>query len=439
MMGISGAGISRPGSRARAKHRLAMRMIAALVPLALMIGLQPVIGPASTRAAQETAETLLNVEMPPALGETDLRVYIAATGHTLSGIMLEYWRATGGSSVFGNPISEPFGASNGYYSQAFERGIFQYRPDVLHTVEPIVRLMPLGLMALSDGIGSVRPDGRRAFGGGNPQVETWGALAADADAVTTALAAGGIYVEATGHTISGEFLAWYERHEGQFYLGNPLSEPMTERGQLVQWFESGMLVRESKDRVSLTPLPADLAARIGFDTTRVPQNGLPIYSEAHFVDASTATGIGSLTAPGPKRIEVDLSEQRLWAYQGDSLVMSSLVTTGLSPNDTEQGQFRVRYKKPLEDMAGFTDATGEVVSVDVDPEQTPLDNAVGTYEVTDVPDVMYFNLDAEALHGAYWRDVFGSPGSHGCVNLPLDVAAFLYGWAPLGTPVWVHE
>ena len=37
------------------------------------------------------------------------------------------------------------------------------------------------------------------------------------------------------------------------------------------------------------------------------------------------------------------------------------------------------------------------------------------------------------------RAVFGEPGSHGCVNLPVDMAAFLYGWAPLGTPVWVHE
>jgi lipoprotein-anchoring transpeptidase ErfK/SrfK len=29
--------------------------------------------------------------------------------------------------------------------------------------------------------------------------------------------------------------------------------------------------------------------------------------------------------------------------------------------------------------------------------------------------------------------------SHGCVNLPLRVAAWMYGWAPLGTMVWIHD
>jgi len=438
-MGADAVGSSRSRRRERGVRRIAIRAIAALLPLSVMVGLQPVVSSPRALASQEGAtEAMLNVELPPALGETGVQVYIAATGHTLSGIMLDYWRATGGSVLFGNPISEPFAAPNGYYSQAFERGVLQYRPDVLHTVEPIVRLMPLGQMALSEGVGTVGADGRRANGGGNPQVSTWGALPIDSVAVTTALAAGGIYVDATGHTISGEFLAWYERHEGQFYLGNPLSEPMTDDGQDVQWFEGGMLVRDAKDRVSLAPLPADLAAAIGVDPTRVPRNGLPDYSEALFIDAVNPTGGDPIAAPGPKLIEVDLSEQRLWAYQGDTLVTTSLVTTGLSPNDTEQGWFRVRYKKPLEDMAGFTDATGEVVAVDDGSEQESPSGGEG-YEVTDVPNVMYFNLDAEALHGAYWRDVFGAPGSHGCVNLPLDVAAFLYGWAPLGTPVWVHE
>ncbi len=52
---------------------------------------------------------------------------------------------------------------------------------------------------------------------------------------------------------------------------------------------------------------------------------------------------------------------------------------------------------------------------------------------------MYFNLDAEALHGAYWHNNFGHKMSHGCVNLPLYFATWLYGWAPLGTEVWVHQ
>ncbi|MGH2559140.1 MAG: L,D-transpeptidase, partial [Thermomicrobiales bacterium] len=59
------------------------------------------------------------------------------------------------------------------------------------------------------------------------------------------------------------------------------------------------------------------------------------------------------------------------------------------------------------------------------------------YRVEDVPSVMYFDNNGNALHGTYWHSNFGAPMSHGCVNLPLDVAAFLYGWTEIGTPVSV--
>ena len=56
----------------------------------------------------------------------------------------------------------------------------------------------------------------------------------------------------------------------------------------------------------------------------------------------------------------------------------------------------------------------------------------------DVPYVQYFNNEAEALHGAYWHNNFGSPMSHGCINLPVYSARWMYGWGTLGTQVWVH-
>ncbi|MBN9188735.1 MAG: L,D-transpeptidase, partial [Microbacterium sp.] len=43
-----------------------------------------------------------------------------------------------------------------------------------------------------------------------------------------------------------------------------------------------------------------------------------------------------------------------------------------------------------------------------------------------------------ALHGAYWHHNFGHRMSHGCVNMPLDVAKFVYYWAPIGTDVRVQ-
>lgn len=57
--------------------------------------------------------------------------------------------------------------------------------------------------------------------------------------------------------------------------------------------------------------------------------------------------------------------------------------------------------------------------------------------VADVPNVMYFDNEGNATHGAYWHTNFGAPMSHGCVNPPLDVVAWLFEWAPMGMPVQV--
>jgi hypothetical protein len=70
--------------------------------------------------------------IPPDLGESSLQVYVEESGHTVGGWMLDYWRANGAGEVYGNPISEPFDAG-GYYSQAFERGVFQFYPELLWT------------------------------------------------------------------------------------------------------------------------------------------------------------------------------------------------------------------------------------------------------------------------------------------------------------------
>ena len=44
----------------------------------------------------------------------------------------------------------------------------------------------------------------------------------------------------------------------------------------------------------------------------------------------------------------------------------------------------------------------------------------------------------DALHGTYWHNNFGHVMSHGCVNLPMDVAEWLYAWTPMGARVEIH-
>lgn len=123
---------------------------------------------------------------------------------------------------------------------------------------------------------------------------------------------------------------------------------------------------------------------------------------------------------GPKEVVVSLGAQRLWAYDGEQAVLTTLVSTGTAQTAevaTPLGQYRILVKLPMETMTGTVNGT--------------------PYEVDDVPYVMYFTNEGHALHGTYWHTNFGTPMSHGCVNLPMDVAEWMYRWAPEGTGVTI--
>ncbi|MCC2628365.1 MAG: ErfK/YbiS/YcfS/YnhG family protein [Thermomicrobiales bacterium] len=135
------------------------------------------------------------------------------------------------------------------------------------------------------------------------------------------------------------------------------------------------------------------------------------------VAAVAAPVAGAAKPKAQKTIVVSVGQQMLWAYKGDKVVLSSYISTGRAGFDTPIGSFAVLSKLPSQTMEGVIG--GEY------------------YNVPDVPWVLYFTNSGHALHGTYWHSNFGTPMSHGCVNLPLDVAAWLYDWAPMGTPVRV--
>jgi len=423
---------------------MAQRIRRRFLPLLLLLLAAFVAGSvAPLTAAQSDGDELdldLAPEMiPPEQGQTTRQVFIRETGHTISGIMLDYWRANGGAELYGNPISEPFAAANGFYSQAFERGIFQWRPDVAWTEDPAVRLFPAGADTAQTANRRLRADGRRAAS--DRRVETWRPVSESDERSADIVNGGGIVDEGSGYAISGDFLDWYTAHEGVFYLGEPISQAHRARGVTAQYFEGGVLL-EADGEVWLAPLPAEHPWRYGFDTTKARQGNIPTYHERLFARVPNPGGVNVLDLSGRRRIEISISQQTLWAYQGDDLVLETYVSTGLDPNTTETGNFHVRIKVEKQDMQGFTDSSGEVVAVGDDgtnSEEDTIEPGQARYEVKDVPHVMYINADAEALHGAYWHNNFGYQMSHGCINLPLDVAEFLYTWAPLGTAVTVYE
>jgi lipoprotein-anchoring transpeptidase ErfK/SrfK len=186
------------------------------------------------------------------------------------------------------------------------------------------------------------------------------------------------------------------------------------------------------------PLPRENPEKYGFETTPVDQGDRPVFAESLFYNHLNPQGVDPTMIAGRKRIDISISEQIMRVYQGDTLVLESYISTGLDPNGTEVGLFHVRMKFEKQDMSGFTSETGEVVGLG-DENNVEGTQTANTYEVTDVPHVMYINYQAEALHGAYWHNNFGQRMSHGCINQPLDVAAFMFDFAPLGTPVNVYE
>jgi hypothetical protein len=136
-----------------------------------------------------------------------------------------------------------------------------------------------------------------------------------------------------------------------------------------------------------------------------------------FPDTKRPEGIPA----GVKWISVNLFEQSLAAYEGDRMVFATLVASGLPGFWTRPGLFQTKKKYDLQSMSGSF-------------EQDRSDY----YYVGDVPWVMYYDR-ARAIHGNYWHNNLGARHSHGCLNVPVADAHWLYDWAPSGTWVYVFD
>ena len=120
-------------------------------------------------------------------------------------------------------------------------------------------------------------------------------------------------------------------------------------------------------------------------------------------------------------IDVDLSEQTLSVYDKQQLVFATIIASGDGAISmwTRPGLFQIYLKKEIETMSG-----GQGTS--------------DYYYLENVPWTMYFDK-ARALHGAYWRTRLGFVQSHGCVNLTVGDAHWLFNWAHEGDWVYVHD
>lgn len=148
------------------------------------------------------------------------------------------------------------------------------------------------------------------------------------------------------------------------------------------------------------------------------------YIASDYVDVLYDEGTKILahgTSSTSKRIVVDISEQKLYAYEDENLFKEIRISTGLEISPTPKGTFTIFRKTPSRFMQG------------------PLPGHTDVYDLPGVPWNLYFTHEGAVIHGAYWHRSFGTPYSHGCVNLPPEEAYELYNWAELGTKVTVKN
>ena len=161
-----------------------------------------------------------------------------------------------------------------------------------------------------------------------------------------------------------------------------------------------------------TPTPTDTPTPLPTDTPTPTFSPYPTDTEAPtqepvYYDLPEPVGEG-------RWIDVDLSNQLVYAMYDNEVVNIFLVSTGTWLHPTVTGQYNIYVKYEYADMAG--------------PD----------YYLPDVPYVMYF-YDGYGLHGTYWHNNFGTPMSHGCINLSIPDSEWLFYWADIGTLVNIHD
>jgi hypothetical protein len=148
----------------------------------------------------------------------------------------------------------------------------------------------------------------------------------------------------------------------------------------------------------------------GPDGVLVPETGVRVAEPIARPDGIPASA---------KWIHVHLASQTLTAYEGDTPVYVTLVSSGRDGYHTPAGVFNVDRKYLTKTMRG-------------------RDDVAGRYEVQEVPWTLFYDRNF-AIHGAYWHNLFGRTKSHGCVNVPPVDARWLYYWSKVTLPEGWHS
>ncbi len=129
------------------------------------------------------------------------------------------------------------------------------------------------------------------------------------------------------------------------------------------------------------------------------------------------------TSPGgAKSILIDISEQQLYAYEGEALIFSFVASTGSPGLDTRPGAYAVQNKIP--------NAYGGNWNI-------WMPNWLGIYWAGNLQNGIHA-LPILPGGGRLWDGYLGTPVSYGCIILGVDESRLLYDWAEVGTSVVIQ-
>ena len=161
--------------------------------------------------------------------------------------------------------------------------------------------------------------------------------------------------------------------------------------------------------------PSELSGVYDFSKTQAVFNNTPLSVPRYLAQSGTGTQVLG-ESNSAKRIEINLSNQRLYAFQGENKIFDFPISSG-KWNRTPKGVFKIWIKLRYTLMTGGS-------------------KAIGTYYyLPNVPYTMFFyndtipKTDGYGIHGAYWHNNFGHPMSHGCINMKEEDVAQLFYWA----------
>ncbi len=161
--------------------------------------------------------------------------------------------------------------------------------------------------------------------------------------------------------------------------------------------DSGILTTEIKNA---------LASKTSGATIAVPAFAIPRGQQTVYPDAMPGRYPGHY-------IDINLSQQRLYAFDGETQVNTFLISSGIPAYPTPTGEFYIYSQSRVTEMKG------------------------PGYDLPGVQWVSWFDGDY-GIHGTYWHHNFGHVMSHGCINATNADAEWVYGFVQIGTPVYIH-